>query len=91
MSCYVEELACQKMNHRMVWVGRDLIDHPVPTPCPGQGPLPPDPAASSPVQPSLEHCQGGGSHSFSGQPGPGPHHPQSKEFLFYSQSKIILF
>jgi len=29
-------------NHRMVWVGRDLTDHPVPTPCHGQGHLPSD-------------------------------------------------
>jgi len=35
----------------------------------------------SPIQPGLEHLQGGGSHSCSGQPGPGPQHPQSKEFL----------
>jgi len=38
----------------------------------GQGHLPPDQVAQSPVQPGLER---GGSHSFSGQPGPGPHHP----------------
>jgi len=29
----------------------------------------------SPVQPGLEHTKGGGSHSFSGQPGPGPSPP----------------
>ena len=52
-------------------------------PCPGQGPLPPAQVAQSPVQPGLEHCQGGGSHSFSGQPGPGPRHPQDNEFLPY--------
>lgn len=27
-------------NHRMVWVERDLRDHPVPAPCHGQGHLP---------------------------------------------------
>jgi len=48
----------------MVWVGRDLKDHLVPTP------LPLDQVAHSPIQPGLEHFQGGGSHSFSGQPGP---------------------
>jgi len=30
----------------------------------GQGPLPPGQVAPSPIQPGLEHCQGGGSHSF---------------------------
>jgi len=32
-------------NHRMVWVGRDLEDHLVLTPCHGQGHLPLDPVA----------------------------------------------
>jgi len=48
------------INHGMVWVGRDLIDHLVPTPCHGQVHLPLDQAAQSPVQPGLGHCQGGG-------------------------------
>jgi len=46
------------------WKG--LTDPPVSPPCPGQGPLPPAQAAPSPIQPGLEPCQGGGSHSFSG-------------------------
>jgi len=50
-------------------------------PCHRQGHLPPDQSAEGPIQPGLEHCQGGGSHSFSGQPGPGPHHPHCIEFL----------
>jgi len=65
----------------MVGVGRDLTDHPVPPPGHGQGPLPPAQGAPSPVQPGLEPCQGGGNHSFSGQPGPGPLHPHSEEFV----------
>ncbi|XP_061317325.1 keratinocyte-associated protein 3 isoform X2 [Pezoporus flaviventris] len=68
-------------NHRMVWVGRDLKAHPVPTPCHRQGHLPIDQVAPSPVQPGLEHCQGWGSHSFSGQPVPGPHHPHREKLL----------
>jgi len=48
-------------------------------PCHGQGHLPLDQVTQSPIQHSLEHCQGGSSHSFSGKPGPVPHHPQSKE------------
>jgi len=35
-------------------------------PCHGQGHLPLDQVAQSPVQPGLEPCQGGGSRSFSG-------------------------
>jgi len=50
-------------------------------PCHGQGHLPPDQVAQSPIQPGLEHCQGGDSHSFSGQPVPVPHHPCSEEFI----------
>ena len=50
-------------------------------PCHEQGHLPPDQAAQSSIQPGLEHCQGGGSHSFSEQPVPVPHHPHGEEFL----------
>jgi len=50
-------------------------------PCHEQGHLPPDQVAQSSVQLGLEHCQGGSSHGFSGQPVPGPHHPHSEEFL----------
>ena len=70
-------------NHRMVWVGRDLKIISLQPPCHGQGHLSPDLVAQSPIQPGLEHCQGGGSHSFSGQPVPVPHHPHSKVFLPY--------
>ena len=71
----------QAQSHRVVWLGRDLIDRLVPTPCHGLGPLPPAQGAQSPIQPGLEHCQGGGSHSLSGQPVPGPHHPSSRGHL----------
>ena len=47
-------------------------------PCHKHGHLPPAQGAQSSIQPGLEHCQGGGSHSFSGQPGPGPHHPHGR-------------
>jgi len=60
-------------------------------PCRGQGPLPPAQAAPSPVQPGLGPWQGGGSDSFSGQPGPGPHDPHSEEFPPYVQPKSPLF
>jgi len=65
---YVQEIKIrisESQNHRMVWVGRDLTYHLVPTPCHGQGHLPLDQVAQSPIQPGLDHCQGGGSHSFS--------------------------
>jgi len=52
----------------MVWVGRDLKDHLVLPPCYGQEQHPPDQVAQSSIQPGPEHCQGGGSHSFPGQP-----------------------
>jgi len=32
-------------SHRMAWVGRDLEDHLVPTPCCGQGSASPNQAA----------------------------------------------
>jgi len=54
-------------TYRMVWTRRDLEDHLVQPLSHGQGHLPPDQAAQSPIQPGLEHCQGGSSHNFSGQ------------------------
>ena len=53
-------------------------------PCHGQGHLPLDQVAQSPIQPDFDHFQGWGIHSFSGQPVPVPHHPHSKEFLPYT-------
>ena len=50
-------------------------------PCHEQGHLALDQVAQSSIQPGLEHCQGGGIHSFSVQPVPVPHHPQGEEFL----------
>ncbi|GAB0192649.1 cAMP-dependent protein kinase inhibitor alpha [Grus japonensis] len=47
----------------MVWVGRDLKDHLVPTPCHGQGHPPLDHIAQSLIRPGLEHCQGWGLHN----------------------------
>ena len=72
----------------MVWVGRDLQRSYLWW-CPGQGPLPPAQAAPSPIQSGLEPCQGGGSHSFSGQPGPVP--VNVKKLLPYIQSKPTFF
>jgi len=60
-------------------------------PCHEQGHLPPAEAAQSSIQPGLEQCQGGGSHSFSGQPVPGPHHPHGGEFPPNIQSQAALF
>ena len=74
-------------NHRITgWLGLEgtlkLIQFQ--PPCHGQGHLPLDQVAQSPVQPGVEHCQGGCSHSFSGQPVPVPHHPHSEDFLCYT-------
>ena len=60
----------------MVWVGKDLKGHLIPTPLHGQGHLLLDQVAQSPIQPGLEHFQGGGTHNFSRQPVPVPHQPR---------------
>jgi len=56
-------------------------------PCHGQGHLPPAQGAPSPVQPGLGHCI----HSFSGQPVPGLHHPQSKFSPFLSETQLLRY
>ena len=71
--------------------GWELQQHPQPIGCHGQGHLPLDQIAQSSIQPGLRHCQGRGSHSFSGQPVPVPHHPHREEFLPYISSKPALF
>jgi len=81
-------------NHRIIeWFGLEGTLKIIwfQRPCHKQGPLSPAQGAQSPVQPGLEPCQGGGSHSFSGQPGPGPHHPHGEELLPDIQSKSALF
>jgi len=50
-------------------------------PCHEQGHLPLEQVTQSSIQPGLEHCQGGGSHSFSGQPVSVPHYLHGEEFL----------
>ena len=78
------DIQCSCRNHRIIeWFGLEgtlkiIWFQP---PCHQQGHLPPDQVAQSSVQPGLEPCQGGGSHSCSGQPGPGFHHPHREEFL----------
>ena len=64
----------------MAWIGQDLNDHLVPTPCHGQGYHPAAQTAQYPIQPSLEHRQGWGIHGFSGQPVPGPYNLLSEKF-----------
>ena len=75
------ELSSQ--NHRMVWIGRDLKDHLVPTFRPRAGTPSTRPRCSKP-HPTWPQTLRGGSHSFSGQPVPAPHHPHSKEFIPYT-------
>jgi len=55
-------------NYRMVWVGKDLKDDPIPWH--GKGCHPPAQAAQGSIQPGLEQLQGWDVHSFSGQPVP---------------------
>jgi len=43
--------------HRMAEVGRDLKNHPVPTPCHGQG-HPPAQATQGPIPPGHDHVFG---------------------------------
>lgn len=75
-------------NHRMIWIGRDLLRSSSHQPsCHGQGFYPLDQTAQIPIQPVLEHFQQGGIHSVSEQPVPVFHYPHCKIFLPYVQSK----
>jgi len=74
----------------MVWVGRDLKDTVVQTPCHGQGPLPPAQAAQSTIQPGLElQFQGEGSHSSSGQLGQCLTALRVKNFFLISNVNLL--
>jgi len=75
----------------MFWVGRDLKDHLVPTPLHGQGHLPLHHFAQRPIQPDLEHFQGGTIHNFSGQPVPVPHTLIAKKFFHLSNLNVPSF
>jgi len=72
----------RKPYHRMVWVGRDLKDHLVPSPLPWTGTPFTRPGCSKPCPTWPWTLPGrGGIHSFSGQPVPVFHHPHRKEIL----------
>jgi len=76
----------------MVCVGRHLKDHLVPTPpLPWAGTSSTRSGCLNPIQPSLEHFQGEGSHSFSGQPVPVPHHTHRDEFFLVSNLNLPSF
>uniref|UniRef100_A0A8B9FQH9 Eukaryotic translation initiation factor 1 n=4 Tax=Aves TaxID=8782 RepID=A0A8B9FQH9_9PSIT len=62
---------------------------PVPISRHGQGHLPLEQLAPSPVQPGLEHCRGWGSHSFSGHPVPAPQHPHKEELPQISSQSAL--
>ena len=76
----------------MARVGRDLKDHEAPTPHHRQGHQPPhlipDQVAQGSIQPGLEHLQGRGIHSLSGQPVPAPHHLTVKNFPLTSNLNL---
>ena len=63
--------------------------------CHRQGHQPPDlvldQAAQDPIQPGLEHLEGWGIHSLSGQPVPAPHHSLCEQLPSDIQSKPSLF
>ena len=69
--------------YRMIeWFGLERIPKPtLPQPLLWAGTPPTHQAADSPIEPGLEHCQGWGIHSFSGQPMPGAHHLNCEELL----------
>jgi len=80
-------------SHRIIeWFGLEgtFKGHLVQPPCSGQGHLPLDQVAQSPVQPDLECFQGWGIYHLSGQPMPVSHHPHCENFLHYIQSKSAL-
>jgi len=62
--------------------------HLVPPPLPWAGTPSTRPGCSKPLQHGLEHFQGAGSHSFSGQPVPVPHHPHRKYFFLTSNLNL---
>lgn len=70
------------MNYRIIeWLSLDLKAHLVPAPVLWAGCQPLDQAAWGPIQLSPECLQGMGTHSYSGQRVPVPHHPLGKELL----------
>ena len=75
----------------MAWVGWDPKEHRVPTPLPQAWQQPPGlvlaHAAQGPIQPGLEHLQGWGIHSLSGQPVSAPHYSLWEELAPDIQSK----
>jgi len=83
-------ISLQEMKHRIriiEWLGLEgsltILCRQFQAPCHGQGHLALDQVAQSPIQPGLEHFQGGGIHNFSGQRAPGLHHPHTAELLSY--------
>jgi len=78
-------------NHRMVWVGRDLKDHLIPTPLPWAGTSSTRPGCPKPHPAWPWTLPGRGQPQLSGQPVPVPQHPHDEEFLPYIWTKSPLF
>jgi len=79
--------------HRIIrWFGLEgtFKGRLIQTPCSEQEHLQPDQVTRSPVQPDLECVQGWGIYHLSGQLLLVFHHPHTKEFLPYMQSKSAL-
>ena len=82
----ITKIASLSYNHRIIeWFGLEgtLKITWIQPPCHEQGHLPLDQVAQSPIQPGLQHFQGGGIHSFSGQHLSVPYNTHSKKFLPY--------
>ncbi|KAK4831119.1 LOW QUALITY PROTEIN: hypothetical protein QYF61_015422 [Mycteria americana] len=75
-SIIIMQNLCVWLNHRLLWIGRDLYRSSSPTPLQEQGHLQLDQVAQSPIQPDPECFQGWGLHYFSV---PVPHHPHLLE------------
>lgn len=75
------EFIIKSQTHRMSWVGKDLKNHLLSSPCHAQGYLPLHQVAQGPIQPGFEYFHGWSIHRFSGLPVSVPQHHQSTEFL----------
>jgi len=81
----------ESLNHRMVWVGRDLQRSSSAAHCHRQGHLSLDQVTQRRIQPDLKHFQWQGIHNFSRHPVPVYDHSHCKKNLPRSQYKSMLF
>lgn len=87
----LNSLSHREQNQRMVWVGRHLTEHLIPSLCHVQGQLPLYQVGQSPRQAGLETLTGMRHPQFSWWPVPASHRPHSKEFLRIMWSKSAVW